>query len=349
MSLDFLSHNGASRVTGEVAQPGFLFDDPDPDTAPQESVNLEIETSANDWAPQEVLSSGDWRNWDARPARFVDGKDVGRTVAWLQNADGYPCPVRLAQVGAIAMREANGELRREFAHVERVVVMADMFPWEEVESFGRALKANGFRLLLVNPPQAGWSHPYEPVRKAASTRSITEMIELEKLAFSQDRSVPTILDGPLSPRTSIPTDNVSPVIGVVKTHARNYLHPHGWKVFYNLQPGQRTPAFRVESQRWGGFSVVSWYLRLDGAGGEMPNWGVVRLEAPEGFFTQTLGGSFDYLNRVSRLVYDYRCRDEGYSRAPVSLHPIQRAEESLGALFTESDTLISRFYRLTSL
>lgn len=349
MSLDFLRANGASRVTDEIAQPDFLFDDLPSASEADQSVNLDVEAPADAWEVQDVMPADTQQGWENCPERFVDGKDVGRTVAWLRSPEGYPSPVRLAQVGAIVMREVNGELRREFELVERVVVMADMFPWDEMESFGRALKSNDFRLLLCNQPAAGWSYLYEPVRKATNTRSITEMIELEKLAFSQDRSVPTILDGPLVPRTSIPTDALSPMIGVVKTHALNYLHPQGWKVFYNLQPGQRTPLFRIKSQHWGGFSVVSWFLRLEGEGGEMPNWGVVRLEMPEDFFAQTLGGSFDYINRVSRLVYDYRCRDEGYSRAPVSLHPIQRAEQSLGALFSEADALINRFYRLTNL
>jgi len=349
MSLDFLCNNGANRVTDEIAQLDFINDDVSQDPGADETLDLEIEAPADEWEPVDVMDADYKRGWENRPERFVDGKDVGRTVAWLRSPEGYPSPVRLAQVGAVVMREVNGELRREFAIVERVVIMADMFPWDEVESFARALKDNNFRLLLYNRPTSGWSYLYEPVRKATYNRSIAEMIELEKLAFSRDRSVPTLLDGPLAPRTSIPTDDLSPVIGVVKTHAQNYLHQQGWRVFYDLQPGQRTPAFRVRSQRWGGFSVVSWYLRLDGEGGEMPNWGVVRLEMPEGFFANTVGGSFDYLSNLSRLVYEYRCRDDSYGRAPVSLHPIQRAEEMLGALFTQSETIISHFYRLTSL
>ncbi len=348
MSLDFLRNNGASRVTDEIAQPDFIIDDlPDASLA-DAKFDLELEAPAENWETIDVKNAASDRDWPNRPGRFIDGKDVGRTVAWLRNSDGYPSPVRLAQIGAIVTREINGELRREFALVERVVVMADMFPWDEIESFALALKANDFRLLLHNEPEAGWSYLYEPVRKATSNRSILEMIELEKLAFSQDRTLPTLVDGPLAPRTSIPTDDLSPVIGVVKTHAQNYLHRQGWQVFYDLQPGQRTPSFRVR-QPWSDFKLISWFLRLDGQGSTMPNWGVIRLEMPEGFFVNTVGGSFDYLNQVSRLVYDYRCRDDRYGRAPVSLHPIQRAEELLGALFTDSDTIINHFYRLTSL
>lgn len=348
MSLDFLRNNGASRVTSETTQPDLLTDTVPQDPTPEEAINWSLETPADEWQPIDVNSADRGTGWPYRPERFVDGKDVGYTVAWLRSPEGYPVPVRLAQIGSVVMREVNGELRREFEKMERVVVMSDLFPWDEIESFARALQANQFRLLLCSRPDSGWSYLYEPMRKATQNRSNDEMIELEKLAFGQDRRVPTLLDGRLAPRASIPTDNNSPVIGVVKTHSRNYLHKQGWQVYYSLEPGQRTPVFRLESQKWG-LSVVSWYLRLTGTGGAMPNWGVVRLEMPEGFFTETTSGPIDYINRISRLVYDYRCRDNQYTRAPVSLHPIQRAEESLGALFTEAETLISRFYRLTSL
>jgi hypothetical protein len=348
MSLDFLRNNGASRVTSETTQPDLLTDTVPQDPTPEESIGWDVEVSADEWQPIDVHTADLKSEWAYRPERFVDGKDVGHTVAWLRSPEGYPVPVRLAQIGAVVMREVSGQLRREFELMDRIVVMSDLFPWDEVESFARALQVNRFRLLLCGKPEGGWSYLYEPMRKATQNRSNDEMIELEKLAFSKDRCVPTILDGRLVPRASIPTDNNSPVIGVIKTHARNYLHRQGWQVYYNLEPGQRTPAFRLENPKKG-LNIISWFLRLDGNGGAMPNWGVVRLEMPEGFFVRTAGGSFDYINHVSHLVYDYRCRDDQYRRAPVSLYPIQRAEENLGALFTQSEMLIHRFYHLTNL
>jgi len=49
------------------------------------------------------------------------------------------------------------------------------------------------------------------------------------------------------------------------------------------------------------------------------------------------------------LICQYRCTDKSYQRASVSLYPIQRAEECLGALFTGAETIINRFYSLTQL
>ena len=94
--------------------------------------------------------------------------------------------------------------------------------------------------------------------------------------------------------------------------------------------------------------VVSWYLRLNGQG-EMPDWGIVRLEIPKNFFEEVIKCDFSYLNYLSNIVYAYRCRGTSYSRAPISIYPVQRAEESLGALFTPIETLVQRFYRYTNL
>jgi hypothetical protein len=85
-------------------------------------------------------------------------------------------------------------------------------------------------------------------------------------------------------------------------------------------------------------------VRLCGANGELPNWGAVRLELPQPFFEDTLSRDWSCVDAYSRLVCEYRCRDSGYGRAPVSLHPIVRAEQSLGALFQPVETLVQQFY-----
>jgi hypothetical protein len=79
----------------------------------------------------------------------------------------------------------------------------------------------------------------------------------------------------------------------------------------------------------------------------MPSWGLVRVEAPLAWFARH--GSWALVDRLSRAIYVWRCRDASYGRAPVSLHPVVRAEELLGALFIPHGVLTSRFYRLTGL
>lgn len=350
MGFDFLHNNGARRIRNYGEQPFLLTDNAPQDTElDDETVELTYETGSLDgWEPINIESSQVPKDWPFRPKRFVDGKDNGRTIAWLQGRHGYPVPVRLSQVGAVAMRNDGGQLRREFAIVDQVVSLAaDLFPWDEVEDFARALKGAGLRLLICQPSAQGWSYDFERMRISTQNRSMDEMTRFERHALAQDNRIPTIIDGLLGTRASAFDHEESPVVGLIKTLRNIQLHEHGWQVLYSLQPGQRTPAFRMQTKR---LSVVSWYLRIDGANGELPNYGIVRLEIPAPFFEDKLGGqAWDHINHLSQLVSDYRCKDSSYKRASVSIYPIQRAEESLGSLFSNADSLINHFYRLTNL
>jgi hypothetical protein len=347
MGLEFLRANGARRMKDYRQQP-FLFDnEATGEEEPDEKHDFEYEADGGKWKPLSISADDGDGDWPLRVRRFVDGKDVGRTVAWLQSREGYPAAVRLAQIGAVVMREVKGELRREFAKIERVVSLpVDLFPWDEVESFAIALGEKDFRLLPVKEPAGGWSYDFEPMRQATENRSHDEMSRWERLALTQNIDTPTLIDGRLQPRRGEFTCDDKPIVGLIKTHSRNYLHPQGWQVFYRLQPGQRTPAFRIEGSY---LPIVSWYLRLDGSRGEMPNYGVVRVEMAQRFFETALEKNFNCIDRLSRMIVRLRCRDESYGRAAISLHPIQRAEESLGAMMIPTEVLVNRFYRLTGL
>lgn len=353
MGLDFLQVYGANRVRGEVPQP-FMVGDGAEEEETKKKVDHSYEVNAEAWQPRDAVPLQAIANWSLRPTRFVDGKDAGRTVAWLRSpAEGYPVPVRLAEIGAVVLRDYDGVLRREWERVERVVtLMVNLFPWDEVERFAIALQQNGFRLLPCNAPrggatsEAGYSYEFERMRKTTANRTMDEMTRLEAQALALGSEMPTIVDGRLEPRVWAFDKAISPVVGLIKTHRESYLHNRGWQAFYDLRPGQRTPAFLINETN---LSVVSWYLRLDGAQGEMPNTGIVRMEIPRQFFETTVGRDFYHLDRLSRIACDYRCRDSNYGRAAISIYPIQRAEEKLGSLFTARDTLISRFYRLTGL
>jgi hypothetical protein len=353
MGLDFLRNHGAHRMRNYAAQL-FLLDNGLMDQTELESAEKQADMSyeakrADDWKPKDIYSSSRPLTWAQSPIRFIDGKDVGRTIAWLQTRQGHPVPVRLSQIGAVVLRNIYGELRREFCSVERVVsLIADPFPWDEIESFAIALGAHGFRLLLSNRPEDGYSYDFERMRKTTQNRSNDEMLRLERQALIYSKSTPTVVDGRLEPREEAFDDENDLIIGLIKTHQKNYLHSQGWQVFYELRPGQRTPAFQFEGEK-NGLKIVSWYLRLDGDRGDLPNWGIIRLEIPQYYFENRLSQDWRYIDHLSQVIYEYRSRDQGYGRASVSIHPIQRAEESLGALFTEADMLINQFYHLTHL
>ena len=351
MGIDFLAVFGAQRMRNYDAQPLLLGDgltmEEQPDDAPNR-VDLSLEYDEENWQPIDVRRTTMPRPWGYRPLRFIDGKDVGRTVAWLQSREGYPVPVRLSEIGAVAMRDCGGQLRREFSAVEKVVTLiADLFPWHEIEGFAAALQERDFRLLPVNVHPNDYTFDFERMRVATQNRSNDEMLWLECRALMNDGDTPTLVDGRLRPRASAFDTASLPVVGVIKSHSQNYLHDQGWRTFYQLAPGQRTPAFRLCDEH---LNVITWYLRLDGTRGEMPNWGIVRAEIAEPFKKEQLGEHWTgYIDQLSQLLCNYRCRDESYSRAVVSLQPIQEAEHSLGALFSDADALINMFYRMTNL
>lgn len=206
MGLDFLKNYNGCRVDQYDAQFPLLEEETDENleqTPEKVDLDYEVKPRAIDWEPINLSTSPRWRpsNWNERPTRFIDGKDVGETVASVRSPSGQLVPIRLSQIGSIAMRVENGECRREFEVVDRVVSMAvDLFPWTEVESFAAALQNNGFRLLPVRPPGGTSSYDFETMRKRTQNRSNTEMEALEESAISQSGGEPTVIDGRLQPR-----------------------------------------------------------------------------------------------------------------------------------------------------
>ena len=348
MGLEFLRSNGAHRMRDDAIRPLLLDDSVEGGEVPKkEQPKMDYEKKIGEWVPIDTCNVALSATETHSPMLFIDGKDVGRTVAWLQTAEGFPIPVRLSEIGAVLMCNANRRLQREWHIVEHVVTMVvEAFPWDEVESFAAALQAEGFRLLPCQKPKEGLTYDFQEMRKATQNRSMDEMIRLEKQALVQAGQVPVLVDGRLDPRRGGFDEANTPVVGMIKGHYRNYLHDEGWRIYYNLQFGQRTPAFLLPQEH---ITVVSWYLRLDGTTSAMPDWGIVRLEIPEKFFRLQLQQDSTYIDALSRMVCAYRCKDKSYERASVSLYPIQRAEEILGATMTGGDQIVSRFYNLTQL
>ncbi|WP_414620043.1 hypothetical protein [Calothrix sp. CCY 0018] len=352
MGLDFLKNYDGSRVEQYDTQFPLLSEETDEDlelTPEKVDLDYEVKPRTIDWEPINLNTLPNWRpsHWNERPTRFVDGKDVGETVASVRSPSGQLVPIRLSQIGSITMREENGECRREFEVVDRVVSMAvDLFPWNEVESFAAALQDTGFRLLPVRPPNGISSYDFEIMRKRTQQRSNTEMEALEESAISYSVEKPTVVDGRLQSRIGGFDINESPVFGVIKTQRQNYLHIKGIQVLYGLEAGQRTPVFTI-CRGW--LPVISWFVRLSGNGRTTPSTGIVRVEASKSWFEKHHKRNWDFVDKLSQTIYEYRCRERSYGRAAISLHPIVRAEESLGSLFLPSSILSNRFYRLTQL
>ncbi|HZV07300.1 MAG TPA: hypothetical protein VE999_19615 [Gemmataceae bacterium] len=343
MSLDFLLHYGGRRLRQYVEQP-LLESPPEEDEEEEQKVALDFELPPDAWQPRTIAA--DVIDPATMPQRFIDGCHYGQTAAWLRDSLGHPIPVRLAEIGGVCMHVDGRSLRRQFAHVERIVcLIVDPFPWHEVEEFAASLAGIDMRLLPALPPIIDdvrqLTYDYASMEQRTYTQAQVEMRVLEELALSQAPDTLSLVDGPLGRYEH------AQAIGVVKQHRKDYLGPNPkcWQVFYNLEPGQRTPAFRLATQS---SPIVSWFLKLQGAHGAMPNWGIIRIEISSAHFEHQ-GSDFDYLDRLSNALLHLRCRQSSYARAPVSMEPIVRAEESLKSLLTPPATLAQRFYHLTGL
>lgn len=343
MGLEFLRRYGGRRLRQSVEQPPFESS-PEDEGEEGPKVDLDFETPLAAWQPLSIAAAA--LDADALPRRFIDGCHRGETVAWLRDALQHPIPVRLAEIGGVCLRSSGRSLRRECARVERIVcLIVDSFPCREIEDFAAELAKSNVRLSPALPPKIGdvrqLTYDLADMEQRTYTQAQVEMRVLEELALGQDSETLSLVDGPLG-RLEHPR-----AIGVIKQHRKNYLglHSQCWQVFYDLEPGQRTPAFRLSSQRT---PLISWYVKLGGAHGTMPNWGIVRVEIGYAHFERQRC-NFGYLDRVSNALLRLRCRQTSYARAPVSMEPIVRAEESLKSLLTSPSTLAQRFYHLTGL
>lgn len=351
MSLEFLHKYRAHRLDSYGAQP-LLLDQPGGKENGQRSglnVILDFERNPDDWQPIDLSHLNDWQpqQWPERPIRFVDGKDVGQTIGTIRSPKGPLSPIRLAQIGGVAMRVEDGECRREhYEAAAYVCVIEDLFPSEDVAHLAVQLEKHGFHLLRASGRDASPDYDFERLRHAADNRTKEAMTEVEERVVARAAEVPTIADGLLEPRIRHLEAAQSPVFGVIKTHYRNYLHPLGLQVLYQLEAGQRTPAFVLASEK--SPHLISWYVRLAGGGDSFPNYGVVRVEIAKAWY-EAQAHDTEFIDRLSRTIYVYRSREGSYDRSAISLHPIVRAEESLGAIMRRTGMLMNRFYRLAGL
>lgn len=348
MGLDFVRNYGGSRLVGGSPLPDPFYGSQNGEEDEQE-IELDIERELDNWTSIPFSELDIWRprQWALSPIRFVDGKDVGQIIAWIRSPEGYPIPIRLSQIGGVAMRIVDGTVRREFFQIEKVVSMpVDFFPWDEVESFGVALQQEGFRLLPATATKQEFLLNYEKMRRVTENRSREEMFVLEEAAIAQDADIPTVVDGRLEPHAGGFDRDTCPVFGVIKRHYRSYLHPAGQLVLYGLKAGERTPVFALRPRQR--LATLSWYVKINDEPGDTPDSGYVRIETAYDWFIKQ-GLSWDFADLLSRVVFEYRCRQKSYSRAAVSLHPIVRAEESLGALFRPESSIYQSFYRLTQI
>lgn len=146
-----------------------------------------------------------------------------------------------------------------------------------------------------------------------------EMGALEGLVAAEAGAADlVVLDGPLGRRGHVPG-----ALGYIKTHHTAYLPAECQRVLGDLEPGERTPLFLIES---GGRSLFSWYVRLPGETGGSPLSGRVRCET--GADRPTAEAS-SLAEAVAATIVRFASRSHREPRAPQNLYPIAGLEAQL--------------------
>jgi len=357
----FLQAHGAIAVGASPPRPETIPED----EADEEFSNFsfDAERELNDWEP--VTPSEAPALSDETPTRFIDGSHIHQPVLCLRSPAGYPIPLLLSQVGAVALKLEGRRFVRDFRAIEQVLgFVVDHFPWSEVEEFASALENHPQLRLRVLPARRRLDKSpfdYEVMRSQAVNRCQNEMLKLEVLALATDPNAPTLVDGQLGGRIGAKAVAKRPLlVGAVKSPTPAPLHDRGWKTLLDLRAGQRTPFFKdnraTRDETTGAIKTVDvplacWYLRLAGGPRLAPNWGIIRIDVPwvqlERHTTEAAKTGF--VNRLSRWLVDARCRADSYARMPISLEPIVRAEDALKPLFTPLPVLVNRLYRQAGL
>jgi hypothetical protein len=301
---------------------------------------LSYETAASEWRAIPCQGIPTYR-----PQRFIDGSLFSRTAATFCVGERRQ-PAVLACVGALALHLEGRRLVRSphSLHVETVLCLLNNgMRHEDLLQLTEALRTLNIRLITLETMEI--TADFEALRKRCWDLAKQQMEDAERrILFSQPR-VPALVDGLLERRLTTVEAHGIPAIGMVKRQMRQYLPPAHIDFLYNLQPGERTPAFIIETKQ---ASIVSWYLRLSGAETQSPSYGIVRLSATQEYLEQRFprrAERWAEISAVSHWLHTLRHREGSYARVGISLEPIVRVEDELHALLPNIDQQVVRVHR----
>jgi len=306
----------------------------------EQLANLAWERPPYEWGP--IATGG---SPVRPPCRFVDGSVNGRTVMTLTVSNRMR-PALLAVVGAMALDLDGRELRRmpgSLRTESMLCLFANQLPATDLDALEQGLASMGVN--LVAPTKTDLSADFEVLRRRTWDLAKRCMEDAERDVLVKDPTVPCLLDGLLERRVTTVASQAIPAFGMVKRQLNPLLPERLDQLVYRLAPGERTPAFVVDTEH---ASIVTWYLRLADPGRASPTAGIVRLSATraylEGTFPDPVGRA-DEISAVSAWLRSLRCRQASYKRAAVSVEPIVRLEDQLHCLLPSLSKLTARLHR----
>ncbi len=147
-----------------------------------------------------------------------------------------------------------------------------------------------------------------------------EMTRLETAMIPTDPAADDLIvfDGPLRGRST------PRAIGYIKTQHVQYLETADQSVVPRLEPGERTPLFRIGSSS---FARWSWYVRLPGP--RTHGWaGVIRAEASTAWCPD-VAEAIEFADTVAATLPRFASEPHKEPRAPQNLYPITGLEHAL--------------------
>jgi len=313
--------------------------DADDETAERLS-NLGWEQPAEAWRPLTA-----WGTATRPPCRFIDGSVNGRTVAVLDVAGGLR-PALLAVIGAMAMELRGRDLRRcgDGVRTESVLcVFSNQVPAADLDALQAGLARLG--MSLVAPVTADLAADFEVLRRRTWDLAKRCMEDAEREVLVRDPLTPCLVDGLLERRVTTIASQAIPAYGMVKRQLYPLLPQRLAHLIHRLAPGQRTPAFVVDTEH---ASIVTWYFRLSDPGRAVPTAGIVRLSATRAYMESAFpdpAARTAEISAVSAWLRSLRCRQASYRRSDVSVEPIVRLEDQLHALLPSLPQLTARLHR----
>ena len=304
-----------------------------------DNINLDYEVPTPKWAP---IAPG--APPEDAPVRFIDGSVFSRTAGALV-VSFRSRPMIAAVVSAASLVLEGRTLKRGAGTQARklLCVYSDGIEPDVLFHARGLLREHG--ISLEERPSPLPLHDFDAMRRSTRALAMEAMEGCEKQVLFAEPETPTLVDGLLERRlAAAPTHNI-PVVGLVKRQMAQYLPAVQQELLYRLKPGERTPAFVLNTVQH--VEIVNTYVRLSSQAGMSPSYGIVRLTAPLAYVERAHKGDLAaYLSGLAGYVYRLRHRDLAYGRAGISVEPIVRVEDHLHAILPDVEVLVSKLHHL---